>query len=499
VVKILLFAFTGTCVFAQDVPLTDDKTVYIIRSIEYHITGKTKDTALERVGEFKKGERFTGLEALEAYRAEKLQTLYNIRALDCDKSSVQYTLGEAEEDGAVPVYLEVAVTDSLNLIVLPEPKYDSNSGFTLSLKTREHNFLGTLSPLRFDLIWGGDDKKRTSAGFLLNMALPFRAAGFNWFFTAFNEFKYYISGEPVYNRTSLGLAMELPVSFTAFTFGFEQGLVIHEDNTARIARTNVYDEYHDWYMYSRLFADWKIPTPIEVGNFGRVVYTPGVYGAINYQPGGDVGDYRRGVKTGINQTISFGRINWIGNFRQGLKVSLFNGNEYNFFRRDWITNAGIRAEWHIPVSKYFGISGRLMYTRWWNDYYDLAGDVIRGYKDDELGASQRLSLNLDFPFRLFRFVPSEWTGNPKYRYIDFEQHWSPFIDLVMLDDVNGNYAFKPDSIIPGAGLEIITFPLTWRSFYLRASIGWDLKELMRTGKLPSGIYRDIYFGMGHFY
>jgi hypothetical protein len=493
------FLFSGSLLFAQEAAQTNDKTVYVIRSVEYRITGKTKETALEREGEFKKGERFTGREALETYRAEKLQTLYNIRALDGEKCSVEYRLGEAEEDGAIPVYLELAVTDSSNLVILPEPKYDSNSGFTLSLKAREYNFLGTLSPLKIDLVWGSDDKDRTSAGFLVDFALPFSAAGFDWAFTAFNEFKYYLEGEPVYNKTAFGIAVELPVSFTAFTFGFEQGIVIHEDNTARIARTSVYDQYHDWYMYSKLSADWKIPTPLQAGTFGRVVYTPGVYGVINYQPSGDVGDYRRGVRTGFNQTIGFGRINWTGNFRQGLKVSLFTGSEYNFFRRDWINSAGVQAEGHMQVSKIFGISGRLLYTKWWNDYYDNAGDVIRGYNDNELDAAQRLSLNLEFPFRLTRFVPSEWSGNRKFRYFDFEQHWSPFIDLVMLDAVDENFTFNPDSIIPGAGLEIITFPLTWRSFYIRASAGWNLKELMRTGKLPSGIHREIYMGLGHYY
>jgi hypothetical protein len=69
----------------------------------------------------------------------------------------------------------------------------------------------------------------------------------------------------------------------------------------------------------------------------------------------------------------------------------------------------------------------------------------------------------------------------------------------MLDTVNEKYTFDPDSIIPGTGLEIITFPLTWRSFYIRASAGWNLKELIRTGKLPSGIHREIYIGLGHYY
>jgi hypothetical protein len=499
VVKILLFGFVGTLLFAQEAAQTNDKTVYVIRSIEYRITGKTSETALELEGDFKKGVRLSGADALEAYRADKLQTLYNIRALDGEQCSVQYRLGDAEEDGAVPVYLDVTVTDSANLVILPEPKYDSNSGFTLSLKLRDYNFLGTLSPLKIDLVWGSDDKERTSAGGLVDLTLPFRAAGFDWAFTAFNEFKYYLEGEPVYNKTAFGIAVELPVAFTAFTVGLEQGLVVHEDNTGRIARTNIYDEYHDWYMYSKLYADWKIPTPLQAGPYGTVVYTPGVYGVINYQPGGDVGDYRRGIRTGINQTIGFDRINWAGNFRQGMKLSLFNNNEYNFFRRDWTNSTGVLEEGHFRFSKYFGISQRVIYTKWWNDFYDNAGDVIRGYKDDALNATQRLSLNLDFPVRLIRFVPSEWTGNRKYRYFDFEQQWSPFIDLIMLDSTDGTYAFNLDSTIPCAGLEIITFPLTWRSFYIRASAGWNLKELIRIGSLPSGIHREIYIGLGHYY
>jgi len=491
-------------VFAQETPeppeqpeQTGDKTVYVIRSIEYRIAGKTKETALERAGEFRKGERFTGQEALNTYTADKLQVLYNIRALDGEKSSVVYTLGEAEEDGAVPVYLEVSVADSSNFIVLPEPKYDSNSGFTLSLKAREYNFLGSLSPFKFDLVWESDDKDRTSIGFLLDLVLPFRAFSLDWNFFAFNEFKYYLSDDPVYNKSALGIAAEIPVSFTTLIPGFEQGFVLHEENTKK--NTFETEQYHDWYLYSKLYLDWKIPTPLRVGRFGQVVYTPGVYGIINYQFGGDVGAYRRGPSAGINQSLDFGRIDWTENFRQGLVVSLASNNEYNVYHQDWIHSVGIQAEGHIRIAKFFGISGRLIYTRWFNDFYEYGGDVIRGYKDDELDATQRLSLNLDFPFRLFRFVPSQWFDNRKLRYFDFEQHWSPFVDLMLIDTIDKDYAFKPEDIIPTIGLEIITFSLNWRSFYIRASAGWNIREWARTGSPPSGIHREIYVGLGHYY
>jgi len=495
----IIFILCSHYLFAQN-----EETIYVIRDIHYDITGKTKESALERVGEFNTGLRFTGIQALEEYITEKTQDLQNLRALEENASTITYSLGNTEEDGAVPVYLEVSVTDSKNLVILPEPKYDSNYGFSLSLKAREYNFLGTLAPQKLDLVWGSDDKDRNYLGFLLDIAIPFEAFGFVWTFTSFNELKYYLSGEPVYDTNVLGIAMELPASFTTFVFGFEQGIVIHEENTekARLFEPDA-GEYHDWHLFSKLYVDWKIPTPLRVGKFGNVVYTPGVYGIVKYQPDGDIGEYRRGPGAGIKQELGFGRIDWIGNLRHGIKASIFNDNEYNLSHKEWENSVGFYGEAHIRFSKLFGVSARLMYTRWINDFYEKAGDVIRGYKDEELNAKERLSLNLDFPFRLIRFVPSEWTGNRKYRYFDFEQYWSLFVDLVMVNSYSGShgssYNFKPNDIIPGVGLEVITFPLTWRSFYIRLSAGWNMREAVRNGKLPSGIHREIYIGLGHYY
>jgi hypothetical protein len=69
----------------------------------------------------------------------------------------------------------------------------------------------------------------------------------------------------------------------------------------------------------------------------------------------------------------------------------------------------------------------------------------------------------------------------------------------MVDAPDEDYRFTPQDMIAALGLEVITFPLTWRSFYLRISLGWDLREWIKTGKLPSGIHREIFIGLGHFY
>jgi hypothetical protein len=469
---------------------------HVIRSVTYHITGTTKEWAL--VHELAFGEEsFAGTEALDAYIARKTQDMHNLRALDATTSFIRYTLGSAEEDGTVPVHIEVHAVDSANFIVLPEPKYDSNTGFSLSLKAREYNFLGTLSPLKFDLNWEQDDKKdKQSVGFLIDSDIPFQAFGFVWNINFDNEYKYFF-GAPWYYKNTTGLSMELPVSFTTVTFGFEQGLVIHEENDEDDAIDD--GEYHDWYTYSKLYTDWKIPTPLEAGPLGNISYIPGAYINVNYQPGGGIGDYRRGPNAGFNHRLEAGAIDWLGNFRQGLTVSVFNNNDWNFFRHNWDNSIGLNAQGHVKLSRLFGISGRLGYTLWIDDSWDLAGDVIRGFQDDALEANQRLFLNLDFPFRLIRFVPSEWSGKKKLRYFDFEQHWSPFIDLVMADAPKEAYSFRPSDIITSLGLEVITFPLTWRSFYIRISAGWNMREWLKNRKPPSGVYREIFIGLGHFY
>ncbi|MDR2313506.1 MAG: hypothetical protein LBE02_03145 [Spirochaetaceae bacterium] len=471
-------------------------TVYVIRAVEYRITGKTRPHALNRVLNPRPGKILPSLEALEGYIAEKTRELHNIRALEAGESFISYTLGERESDGRIPVDLEVFAFDSGNFIVLPEPKYDSNSGFTLSLKARNYNLFGSLSPLKFDLGWETDEKERKSLGFLLDAELPFRAFGRDWNFTFSHNFKYYFNA-PAYYKQALGLSVDFPLWFTVLRTGFEQGLVIHEENNTK---DRIEDgDYHDWYLYSRIYGRWKIPTPLEAGPFGTVSYTPELYGNINYQPRGDVGEYRRGPSVGLIQRLGFDRIDWLGNFRQGLSAELTAAIDYNTACGDWDNSIGAGLQGHLRVSRLFGVSGRFTYTLWLDDSYDRGGDLIRGYRDDELDLTQRLSFNLDFPFRLIRFVPSEWFNNPRVRYFDFEQHWSPFIDILMADSSGSGYSFKPEDAVIALGLELITFPLAWRSFYLRISAGWDIREWVLRGRLPSGIHREIFIGLGHFY
>ncbi|MDR2142895.1 MAG: hypothetical protein LBP29_00820 [Treponema sp.] len=484
-------------------------SVFVISEINYAIKGWTKPFAIAYNVELREGVEFQSREDLEAYVARKTQDLRNQRVFKEDSCFIEYSLGNPGEDGKIPVTLDVSVEDSWNIIVLPEPKYDSNSGFSLTLKARDYNFLGTMNPVRLDLGYELDNDGENTYGFLLDSDIPFRAFGLTWTVNFDNELNYTV-GDPLYYKNVTGLSVYLPWKTTAFVFGFNQYLYVNEENSddekASPGGTTFFKD--TWYMASELYGQWRIPTGLEVLSFGSVDYTPAIAETIRYRPGGDVGEWRHPVLS-LSHSVGFGRIDWLGNYRQGLNVRLTNGNYLDQVDNTWSNYFAAAAIAHYRFGKLLGVSGRLLFQAWREDPHTGAGDILRGIYNDDLTARKMLSLNLEFPFRLIRFVPSEWFRHKNWRILDFEQHWSPFIDMAIADDPNKEYdkdgiRFAPSDIITTVGLEVITFPLSWRSIYLRISVGCDLKGDIREWPkkhnkvfLPSG--SEIYIGLGHFF
>jgi hypothetical protein len=473
------------------------QTVYYIRNIDFDSTGRTRPFALLRMGEFRAGERITGKAALEDYISKKTQLLHNQRVLE--EVRIDVSLWEAEENGLVPADLLIHTKDSWNIIGLPWGEYDSNTGLELSLKLRDYNFLGTMNPLRVDFGYKRDEHDKSSFFLKIDSDTPFKLFGYNWTLNFDNDFSY-TYGEPFYYKNITGLSMDLPFKMTTLTFGAEQGFVLHEKNEDKdiIAEEGEFFP-QTWYMYSELYTQWKIPLGITVGAFGELAYTPKLTGKINYRPGGEIGNARRGPQAALSHTLGFGRINWVGNFRSGMEVNLGNTNTFNFAKEEWTRDISAVVLGHLPISSFFGISGRMQYKYWLDKPYDKAGDVLRGIKNDTISAGAMVSLNMDFPLRAIHFVPSQWFNNPKLRFLDFEQHWVPFVDLALVKHPGEGLNFSSENIYATGGLELITYPYFMRSIYLRVSFGGNLKELFKTRTIPRGDNREIYIGLGHYY
>jgi hypothetical protein len=312
--------------------------------------------------------------------------------------------------------------------------------------------------------------------------------------------------------------MDIPWRRTIITVCFEQSFIFSEKNS--VVYQEEFGEFAPFYTSSALSVSWKIPLGVEAGGFGEIAYTPKITGKINYNFTEEPDDLRKGPELTLSQNLGFGKTNWFGNFRNGLDASFDNSNTYNLYRNDWSVNYSAGASAHKKIASFFGVSGRLSFKQWFftNNFKDgfypahaEVGDNLRGIRDDALlveNAGFMLLLNADFPLQILHFTPSEWFGVKALRFFNFDMHVSPFIDAAFLRGKKelswnkGRYAKGKDSHfssgpVCSAGLEVIVFPLAWRSFYLRVSVGYNINKIIETQKMPK--YDEIFIGVGHHY
>ncbi|MDR2398734.1 MAG: hypothetical protein LBD74_08260 [Spirochaetaceae bacterium] len=455
----------------------------MIETIRFDIQGRTQVLALLDAGNFQKGELLRGDEGLAAYIRDKTQLLMNQRVLDA--VHIDYATGRADDQGLIPVYLLVSVTDTWNIIVLPRPQYDDNTGFALTLKGRDYNFLGTMNALRVDFGYERDTEGENFLVFEIDSDTPFHAFGYAFNLNFDHAFSYTFD-EPLYYKNTTGISMELPLYWTTFTVGFEEATVIHEENDDEYQAD--YGDRDDWYMSSELYGAWKIPTRLSVHTFGELTYTPKIAGKLLYLDE-NLEYFRKGPLLTLSHTLGFGRIDWIGNYRKGLEAAVDNAYEYNLSNRTWDRTLAVTATAHWRVATFFGISGRFWYRHWFDDTKN-AGDALRGMLDKSVHVPYIVSVNLDFPLRILRFTPSQWLDNRNLRLFNFEMHLTPFMDTALVPG--------PRVLLTG-GLECMVFPEFMRSLYLRVSLGWNLREALETGRLPDGANRELFIGIGHHY
>jgi hypothetical protein len=445
------------------------------------------------------------MENLEFYIRDRTQRLVNQRALK-DDAHIDYTLGEAEEDGKVPVDLLVTVNDSGNIIAFPKPVWDDNTGFDITLKARDYNFFGTMNPLRVDFGYAINRQKESSFNILIDSDIPFTALGYNWNINFDNEFDY-TSGEHLRYTNTTGISMELPVKTTTFNFNLEHFIRVNPQNGDR--QEAAYGKYFEGVLNSVVFsASWTIPTGLKVGGYGELTYTPRISESISYNPGNrdsrTFADLYRGPTTGLSHSLGFGRVDWIGNFRRGLDVSFKNSNTINHNPNTWNVNYSSNATGHFIFTGFFGTTARIQLRQWFLNYPDKVayglGDRLRGILDDNIKGTLMLSLNLEFPFKVFDARPEDWFKTSKMRYFNFEIFVSPILDIGMVylpDNVNDHTTNQDTlSMYYTAGIEAFIFPEFWRSLYIRVSAGIDLGKWAKSGSFPSP---EWFIGLGHFF
>ena len=460
-------------------------TTYIINSIRFIVDGYTRHYALMYHGELKEGEEITGLSNLNKYLRDKQQLLYNQRVLESVR--IEHTIGSVRPDRKFPVDLVIYVKDTWNIMAIPRPQYSDNTGFDITIKARDYNFLGTMNPLRVDLGYQYDQEGNHYISTMIDSNIPFTLFGLNWDFDFDHFYNYHPDLEiKHFYRNDTGLSVELPFKRTIFYVGVTESFFANQENPERYRKE--YGRFHEGlYMSTNPYISWKIPTELSYFHLGEVNYTPTLSATFIHEfPQFPLPDFRKGPYLSFSHYFDFGRIDWKGNFQSGIYARASNSFSYSFYKlreeeQPWSTNILIRGTVHKILNDFMGVSARLMYRHYFfNDYNDSAGDALRGVLDNSVKASNMISFNLDVPFRVFKFRPSEWSANNKVlRIFDFDFHAAPIVDAALYNYNNSN---DPDNqkvigianLLLTAGFEVIIFPERWRSLFLRVSYGRNL-------------------------
>jgi hypothetical protein len=110
-----------------------------------------------------------------------------------------------------------------------------------------------------------------------------------------------------------------------------------------------------------------------------------------------------------------------------------------------------------------------------------------------------ISLNLDFPFKVLRFRPSEWFNNEKLKIMDFDLHLAPIIDIALFSHPENQFRNMKNLLVTG-GIEALLFPSKFRAFNLRASFGYNFSEVLFKNHMPASSSKyEIYIGTELFY
>jgi hypothetical protein len=468
---------------------------YRIDSVSYEIDGRTQERALANVLEIDFARVFPDRAALDAYVADRTQILHNQRVLEDGSIEVQELA--AEEGKPLPVRLTVKTKDSHSIIALPKPQYDSNNGLLLSLRARDYNFLGSMQRLAVDLNYTGKSTTDQGVEAALTFDLPFRLGDLDYTWNMDMSFAY-AKGNGFNSTDTTGVQLILPLGPGKLSFGPSQSYYLNPDNADG-------SPFDGWFLKEAASGTYTLDL-LDMGYFGKLDASMTEELRKYWSPTGlDLLAEREGLAIDSTQKLSFSRIDWIGNLRRGLAASSSVEEIYNLENGDWTRYLKADVEGYRPLLSRLGVSGRLMAFRDLDDRNDSAGDALRGILDKRIDTDAAIYANLDLPATVLNFMPQEWLGKDWMRYFAFELQCSPFLDAALTHDKEtGRWFSLRDAWLAG-GLELIAFPLSFRSAYVRVSVGWDLPAVLETKSLTGYSSRDgesaheIFIGLGNHY
>ncbi|PIE97925.1 MAG: hypothetical protein CR988_05380 [Treponema sp.] len=497
----LVFIFSFGVFFAKQ----SSKTNFIIKQVEYKIKGMTQQYALETAVPVDQKTVFKNLDEFNIY-LKKLQTdLENLRTLAYVNISPVY--GKTDPNGNTPVKLIIETKDSWNIIALPYPKFDSNTGFLFKLKLKDYNFLGTMQEFNLDLNYIFSEDKEQSFSASSNFEFLFQAGPLDG--KGIVDISSTIPFEKNSNDTSFSFGGGVGFSYSKLKFMKINFGLMHYFKINQNSGNPIGSKGFKYYMRDKLF----LSTPFiiaDLDDFGKLTWTPSFSVAGNWVFKPLRPNSIKGADLNFSHTTALGKVDWKNNFRQGLNFSLGNSYYYNTFQKGNPTiSFDTTLTGYLTFFDRIGIYAKAdVFYNLYNAKSERAGENLRGILNSRIKTDTAMTLSIDIPIKVLYLDMQEVTGEEWARFFGFEMHLVPFLDMAITHDAKTGRYFNPKDGWYSGGLEVIVYPLKMRSIYVRASLGVDLSELKNvpgliklkgTAKRDGSRISEIFIGLGLHY
>lgn len=490
-------------------------TTFNITGVGLKFFGKTDEYSILKNFPIDTKTVFENKDSFLKYVNNYEKILISSRFFDSVDIQIQYDqevsddiLFKDESDKLIQASLNFTIVDSHHLLVLPYPKYSSNDGFTFKLKAKDTNFLGSLNTMNCEI-----GTTFSNDGISPNLSFtydhPFKVGIFDiqWV----NDYSgSYIIGNtmPEWNlKTGFDIALPfdnfaLKLSLYQF-FNRNKNFLIYNDD-----------------IYFRESAAFSVPTSLYTfANYSKLIYTPTVqfdyywdFNGINID-----NDSIQSKIISFTNKLDNTKITWEECFRTGYSFSLSNSYIYYFDRKDFSPSVSFDAKLYysnkifknISFLDRIGVNAHLYAFTYiyspGNTYYygEQIGSYIRGILDNSFfgnvkpfyTASQAIIFSLDIPYHLFT------TSFKKFDIINCNVQLSPFVDVALTHNRLTGTMFNAKEGYYCAGVEILVYPLKWSSYTIRASIGFDVRNVLNSTSFFDGLktYNEIFIGIGHQY
>jgi len=487
-----------------------------IEIVEYNIKGLTKKFPLQLAVPIDKKTIFESEKAFLEYLRDTQQKLNNLRTLESSKIDYEYI--EVKEDLTL-AKIVINTKDTWNIIALPFPKYDSNTGFVAKLKGKDYNFLGSMQVLNLDVSYILDNSNKSYGSIGASFSYPFKMGPLNAKYTFDTTLN--IQKDNVGFDLNNTLEASYNLNFISFYFGIYQGFNLNkpriDDEKGKKEGENEYEEdnlqnkpiYDLYFLYTKFFLYTPI-TIYNIPNVGKITYTPYIDFKGNWAFKELNERSKKGIVVTFDHSISLSKINWQGNFKHGFSLNLGNSYSYNFFLKE-----KPKIELDGTLKGYYSFWGYVgLYSRLDAFYIfsqrtsQRAGESLRGILNNRIETDTAISLNIDIPIKIYNFDFNKITGVEWTRYVGFELFISLFFDMALVHDSVSDRYFHPKDGWYSGGIEAILYPHKMRSIYFRVSVGFDLTELKNVAGLNKigGIAKrdekpisEIFIGIGLHY